>query len=92
MAPFWPNVLRSVGDDCFQTPTEVALHCSGIDSGHDCSLTEIPTGTAYSVWVGIGAALTLGYSMAVGQEPATISRGLLILTLVRCIVGLKTVS
>ena len=30
------------------------------------AMREIPTGTAYVVWVGIGAALTVGYAMQAG--------------------------
>lgn len=60
--------------------------------GLSVSMTEITTGTAYSVWVGIGAVLTLGYSIVRRQEPATVSRGLLMLSLISCIVGLKAVS
>jgi quaternary ammonium compound-resistance protein SugE len=30
------------------------------------AMRELPVGTAYAVWVGIGAALTAGYAMATG--------------------------
>lgn len=56
------------------------------------AMRDIPTGTAYAVWVGIGAALTVGYAMATGAEPFSIVRLLLILGLVGCVVGLKLVG
>jgi len=56
------------------------------------ALREIPTGTGYAVWVGIGAALTVGYAMVTGAESASILKVALLLGLVGCIVGLKLVS
>lgn len=56
------------------------------------ALREIPTGTGYAIWVGIGAALTVGYAMATGAESASILKIALLLGLVGCIVGLKLVS
>lgn len=53
------------------------------------ALRELPVGTAYAVWVGIGAALTAGYAMATGAEPVTVVRILLILGIVGCVAGLK---
>jgi len=56
------------------------------------ALREIPTGTGYAVWVGIGAALTVVYAMITGAESASVIKVLLIVGLVSCIVGLKLVS
>lgn len=56
------------------------------------ALREIPTGTGYAVWVGIGAALTVVYAMITGAESASVIKVLLIVGLVACIVGLKLVS
>ncbi|WP_278234463.1 multidrug efflux SMR transporter [Isoptericola sp. AK164] len=53
------------------------------------ALRELPVGTAYAVWVGIGAALTAGYAMATGAEPVTVVRIALILGIVACVAGLK---
>lgn len=53
------------------------------------AMRGLPTSTAYAVWVGIGAALTAGYAMASGEEPASVARVLLLLGIVACVVGLK---
>ncbi|MBY6365267.1 DMT family transporter [Rhodococcoides corynebacterioides] len=53
------------------------------------AMRTIPTGTAYAVWVGIGAALTVVYAMATGTESASLLRIALILGLVGCVIGLK---
>lgn len=55
------------------------------------AMRDIPTGTAYAVWVGIGASLTALYAMVSGAEPASTLRLLLIVGLVGCVVGLKVV-
>ena len=50
---------------------------------------SLPIGTAYAVWVGIGAALTAGYAMAVGGEPVSALRIAFLLGIVGCVIGLK---
>ena len=52
-------------------------------------MRAIPIGTAYAVWVGIGASLTVAYSMAAGDGPVSLVKLLLILGLIGCVVGLK---
>jgi quaternary ammonium compound-resistance protein SugE len=56
------------------------------------AMREIPTGTAYAVWVGIGAALTVLWAMVSGAEPFSVVRMLLIAGLVGCVIGLKLVG
>ncbi len=56
------------------------------------AMREIPTGTAYAVWVGIGAALTVVFAMATGAEALSLVKVLLVLGLVGCVVGLKLVG
>ncbi len=53
------------------------------------AMRELPIGTAYAVWVGIGAAITAGYAMWAGQEPVSVVRVLLLAGIVGCVVGLK---
>ena len=53
------------------------------------ALRSIPVGTGYAVWVGIGAALTVGYGMAFGCEAFSLVKVLLVLGIVACVVGLK---
>jgi quaternary ammonium compound-resistance protein SugE len=56
------------------------------------AMRSLPTGTSYAVWVGIGAALTVGYAMLTGEETASPVKVLLIAGVVGCIAGLKLVS
>lgn len=56
------------------------------------AMREVPTGTAYAVWVGIGATLTVIAGAVRGVERLTAVRTLLLVLLVGCVVGLKVVS
>lgn len=56
------------------------------------AMSAIPTGTAYAVWVGIGATLTVLWAMITGAERASVVRLVLIGALVGAVVGLKLVS
>ena len=56
------------------------------------AMRSLPTGTSYTVWVGVGAVLTVGYAMLTGDETASPVKVVLIAGLVGCIVGLKLVS
>lgn len=56
------------------------------------AVKSLPTGTAYAVWVGIGASITVIYGMLTGSEPISTAKVLLIIGLISCIIGLKLVS
>ncbi len=56
------------------------------------AMNTIPTGTAYAVWVGIGATLTLVWGFITKQEKPTMARVLLLLLLIGSVIGLKVVS
>ena len=53
---------------------------------------ELPIGTAYAVWTGIGAVGTVLVGILVFKEPATFWRMFFITTLIGSIIGLKFVS
>jgi Membrane transporters of cations and cationic drugs len=63
----------------------------GSMAGLAYAMRELPVGTSYAVWVGIGAALTVAYGMATGAEPVSLVKILLLLGIVGCVVGLKLV-
>ncbi len=53
------------------------------------ALRTLPIGTAYAVWVGIDASLTILVGMLSGSEPVSAVKVALLLGLLGCIVGLK---
>lgn len=67
-----------------------ALVASMLGPSH--AVRTIPIGTAYAVWVGIGAAVTVGYGIATGAEPFSWAKVALLVGLVGCVVGLKLVG
>jgi quaternary ammonium compound-resistance protein SugE len=72
----WPSVIFGVG---------VVASLSGLAY----AMRDLPTGTAYAVWVGIGASLTVLYGMFFGGEGFSLVRTLLVLGIVGCVIGLK---
>ena len=49
----------------------------------------IPISVAYAVWTGIGAALTVGYALITGAEPASIAKVVFIAVIIGAVIGLK---
>ena len=72
----WPSVVFAVG---------VVLSMVGLAY----AMRQLPVGTAYAVWVGIGAVLTVAYSMATGEEAVSAIKILLLGGIVACVIGLK---
>lgn len=57
--------------------------------GLSYAMRDLPVGTAYAVWVGIGAVLTVAYAMATGDEPVSVVRILLVGMIIAGVIGLK---
>ena len=53
------------------------------------AMRDLPTGTAYAVWVGIGASLTVAFGMVTGTEPVSVMKALLVAGIIACVAGLK---
>ncbi|MGN8244477.1 DMT family transporter [Cellulomonas soli] len=53
------------------------------------AMRTLPVGTAYAVWVGIGAVLTVTIGMVTGTETVSLVKVLLLGGIVACVVGLK---
>lgn|SRR5689334_23263558 len=66
----------------------VALSMTGLA----IAMRTLPVGTSYAVWVGVGAVLTVGYAMLIGDEPASLIKLVLIGGIVACVAGLKLVG
>ncbi|MEV4775514.1 multidrug efflux SMR transporter [Microbacterium sp. LTA6] len=79
LTKLWPSVIFFVG---------LAASMFGLAF----AMREIATGTAYAVWVGIGASLTVIWAMITGDTEISWMRILLLLGLVGCIVGLKLID
>ena len=56
------------------------------------AMKSLPVGTAYSVWVGVGAVGTVALGILLFGEPATVARLVSVALIVAGIVGLKLAS
>lgn len=88
----WATALGR--SDGFTHPTAtvvflVALTMSMIGLG--VAVRTIPIGTGYAVWTGVGAALTVTWAMATGDEVFTPVKALLIAGIIAAVAGLRLV-
>lgn len=86
----WATAL-SMSDGFSQpVPTAVFLVALTISMiGLGWVVRRIAIGTAYAVWVGAGAALTVSYAMATGAESISIWKIIFISGIVAAVTGLK---
>lgn len=68
----------------------VALSLSMLGLGY--AAKHIPIGTAYAIWTGIGAALTVAWAMLTGTETASLLKALFLVGIIGCAIGLKMVG
>ncbi|GAA1739183.1 DMT family transporter [Aeromicrobium alkaliterrae] len=86
----WATALgRSDGFSRLAPSVVFAVALVASMAGLAWAMRGLPVGTAYAVWVGIGATLTAGYAMASGDEAVSLVKVLLLLGIVACVVGLK---
>ena len=93
MESVWATALGRM--DGFHKPVPVIVFIVGMTLsmlGLGYSMRTISTGTAYAVWTGIGAALTIVIGIATGTESVSAAKVILLIGLLSCVIGLKAVS
>lgn len=86
----WATALGQSDGFSRPAPTVVFLVALTISMlGLGWSLKSIPIGTAYAVWTGVGAALTVVYAMATGAEAVSVGKVVFISGIIAAVVGLK---
>jgi quaternary ammonium compound-resistance protein SugE len=74
-------------------PTVVFLVAlAGSMVGLAFALRDLPVGTSYAIWVGIGAAATVVFAMATGEETVTLAKAVFLVGIVGSVIGLKLAS
>lgn len=68
----------------------IALSLSMVGLGY--AMRGIPIGTAYAVWTGVGAVLTVAYAVVFTGEAAGLLKVLFLLGIIGCVIGLKVVD
>ncbi len=89
----WATALgMSVG---FREPGPTAVFAAALTAsmlGLGWAARSIPIGTAYAVWTGVGAALTVAYAMATGADPVSLLKVVFLAGIIGAVFGLKLVG
>lgn len=86
----WATALgRSEGFSRLIPSLVFAVTVSASMVGLAYAMRSLPIGTAYAVWVGIGATLTASFAMASGDETASVVKVLCLLAIIGGVIGLK---
>lgn len=88
----WATALGE--SDGFSNPIPTVIFAVALTAsmlGLGWAAKHIPIGTAYAVWVGIGAALTVTYAMATGVESISVAKIVFIAGIILAVIGLKLV-
>lgn len=90
MEAVWATALgRSHG---FSRVIPTVVFVAGLTAsmaGLAVAMRSLPVGTAYAVWVGLGAVLTVVYAMVTGAEAVSPLKLVFLLGIVVCVVGLE---
>lgn len=88
----WATALGM--SDGFTRPGPVVVFLVAVTismAGLGWAAKSIPIGTAYAVWTGLGAALTVTYALLTGAEPFSAWKLVFLAGIIAAIVGLKLV-
>ena len=86
----WATALgRSDGFSRLGPSVVFAVALAASMAGLAWAMRELPVGTAYAVWVGIGAVLTVVYAMATGDELVSALKIVFLLMIIGGVLGLK---
>ena len=89
----WASALGSSAGLTRVGPTVVFAVCVVVSMlGLAWAMRTIPVGTAYAVWTGVGAALTVVWAVVTGAEPLTLLKALFLAGIIACAAGLKLPS
>lgn len=89
----WASALAASDALSRPLPTVVFLLAGTLSMlGLAHAVRSIPIGTAYAVWTGLGAALTVAWAVATGAEAFSVTKFVLLSGIVASVVGLKAVG
>ena len=79
----WATALHA--SEGFSRPVPATSSLAGLG----WAMRSIPTGTAYAVWTGVGAVLTVAWAMGTGTEVASPLKVAFLAGIIACVAGLK---
>lgn len=89
----WATALGRM--DGFTRLTPIVVFVAGLlisMVGLGWAMRDLPTGTAYAVWVAVGAVATVAYAAYTGDETLTLTKILFLAMIIGGVVGLKMAS
>lgn len=88
----WATALGKSENFSRAVPSVVFLVALALSmAGLAYAMRELPIGTSYAVWVGIGAVLTVVYAMSTGDEAVSPLKILFLAGIIGSVIGLKVV-
>lgn len=89
----WATALgRSEGFSKLGPSIVFIIACILSMAGLAYAMRDLPTGTAYAVWVGIGASLTVIIAMVTGTEAVSVLKVLFLAMIIGGVIGLKAIG
>ncbi|WP_104102144.1 multidrug efflux SMR transporter [Arthrobacter sp. 08Y14] len=89
----WATALDASAGFTLLVPSLIFLAaCAASMVGLAYAMNSIPVSTAYAVWTGLGAVLTVAYAMVFGNEQPGLLKILFLAGIIGCVVGLKFVE
>ncbi|MBM9503233.1 DMT family transporter [Actinacidiphila acididurans] len=89
----WATALgRSEGFSRLVPSLVFAVALAGSMGGLAYATRDLPIGTSYAVWVGVGAVLTVLYAALTGGEPLSALKVVFLALIVGSVIGLKAVG
>ena len=86
----WATALGRSGGLTRPVPSAVFAASLALSmAGLTVSMRELPGGTSYAIWVGIGAVLTVTWAMATGDESVSALKVLFVMGIIGSVIGLK---
>ncbi len=86
----WATALHASAGFTQLVPSVVFLVAATLSlAGLGRAMKTIPTGTAYAVWTGIGAVLTVAWAIGTGTETVSPLKVLFLVGIIGCVAGLK---
>lgn len=89
----WATALGRI--DGFSRLLPIAVFVGGLTvsmAGLGWAMRDLPTGTAYAVWVAVGAVTTVAYAAVTGDETLNPAKVIFLGMIIGGVVGLKLAS
>jgi len=89
----WATALEASNGFTVLLPSVIFAAAAALSmAGLGYAMKFIPISTAYAVWTGLGAVLTVAWAMATGSEEPGVLKVLFLAGIIGCVIGLKLVD